>query len=377
MKRIIVLSFFVLIAQFVYAQRLNKSEFDCMEQPQATYAPAAFKHSDSDKVKNVILMIGDGMGMGHVSAAMAANGGNLTMTNLEVCGWVNTLLSSGLTTDSAAAATAYATGHKTDKHYLGVDENGKELENITEKIAPLGYSSAVVTTDFIGGATPAAFYSHSLDRGDEVKVWKDLADSKLSFFAGGSKEVFEALPDSLRVPVEKKFKIVYDMKEIRKKGNVGYFPELAQVSDISAPERENWLADATDYAVSRLDKSSKNGFFLMVEGARIDKGSHKNNFEMVIKETLDFDKAVEKAVRFAEKDGHTLVIVTSDHETGGLMMRKGKLNDGKVSAVFTGSGHTPSFVPLFAYGPRSYDFSRVMANSEVGQKIIEIFCSKK
>ena len=352
MKKIILFATFALAAQCLYAQHVTKGEIEFFKNPQEVYVPT--KANEKARVDNVILMIGDGMGMGHVSASMYVNGGQLTMTGMGVCGWVKTQSASDFTTDSAASATAYATGHKTNNYSVSVDPEGRTLETVVEKIAPRGYSCGVVTTDFIGGATPAAFYAHSSDRGDDVKVWKDLIASHLSFFAGGSQEAYKELSDSLRSALEGNFKIVYDMN--------------------SEPD---WLANATDFAISHLEKTSKKGFFLMVEGARIDKFSHKNDLNSVVLETLDFDKAVERAVRFAEKDGHTLVIVTSDHETGGLILRKAKGAKDKVSAVFSSTGHTPSLVPLFAYGPRAHSFSKVMGNNEVGQTVIDVFSSRK
>lgn len=375
MKKIILFATFALAAQCLYAQHVTKGEIEFFKNPQEVYVPT--KANEKARVDNVILMIGDGMGMGHVSASMYVNGGQLTMNGMGVCGWVKTQSASDFTTDSAASATAYATGHKTNNYSVSVDPEGRTLETVVEKIAPRGYSCGVVTTDFIGGATPAAFYAHSSDRGDDVKVWKDLIASHLSFFAGGSQEAYKELSDSLRSALEGNFKIVYDMNSEPDAAKVGYFPELNQITDMKAPERKDWLANATDFAISHLEKTSKKGFFLMVEGARIDKFSHKNDLNSVVLETLDFDKAVERAVRFAEKDGHTLVIVTSDHETGGLILRKAKGAKDKVNAVFSSTGHTPSLVPLFAYGPRAHSFSKVMGNNEVGQAVIDIFSSRK
>ena len=123
-----------------------------------------------------------------------------------------------------------------------------------------------------------------------------------------------------------------------------------------------------------IDKLSKNpnGFFLMVEGARIDKSAHSNDYSAVVREVLDFDKAVEAAIRFAEKDGNTLVIISADHETGALALRDGNIKEGKMKAMFVSKGHTPIMVPLFAYGPQSKLFGGVQENSDVSNKILQL-----
>ena len=115
----------------------------------------------------------------------------------------------------------------------------------------------------------------------------------------------------------------------------------------------------------------------MIEGARIDKEEHKNNYQGMVDETLDFDKAIEAAIRFAEKDGHTLVIISADHETGGVTLSMGVPEEGLIQGVFASRGHTPIMVPLFAYGPHSRDFSGTQENSDVSNKIFSLLTGKK
>ena len=130
-------------------------------------------------------------------------------------------------------------------------------------------------------------------------------------------------------------------------------------------------------AIDYLSQRGKKGFFLIVEGARIDKYAHGNNLEGTVKETLDFDKAVEAALRFAEKDGHTLVIISADHETGAIVARKGNYEENYVQSSFASPQHSPMMVPLYAYGPQSSAFMGYQQNNEVALKIIEIFTKGK
>lgn len=115
----------------------------------------------------------------------------------------------------------------------------------------------------------------------------------------------------------------------------------------------------------------------MIEGARIDKSSHQNDYQAVLREVLDFDKAIEIAIRFAEKDGNTLVVISADHETGALSLSGGDMKRGKIEGIFVSGGHTPIMVPLFAYGPQSHLFTGVQENSDVSNKIYSIFQNKK
>lgn len=142
-------------------------------------------------VKNVILMIGDGMGLAHICSGMYANQGQLTITNLKTCGFVRTQSANKFTTDSAASGTAYSTGKKTKNGALGMDENNQVIPNLPEKLSGYGYISGIVTTDNLDGATPAAFFAHQPERGMSKEIWADLPNSKLTFFSAGSYELFE------------------------------------------------------------------------------------------------------------------------------------------------------------------------------------------
>ena len=342
-------------------------------QKQGSYTPSFDADGKGVKVKNVILLIGDGMGWGAVNSAMYANGGELTMTNLKVWGSTRTQSADAFTTDSAASGTAFATGEKTNNGYVGVDVNGNNLENLPERLSELGYVSGVVSTDDLNGATPASFFAHNSARGASEAIWADLPSSSLSFASAGTRKVYENLELKTREAISRVFSVVYspDDDAVKGSGRLLYLPESVKA------DRGDYLPQTTQMAIEYLSAKAGKGFFLMVEGARIDKEEHGNNYPEMVFETLDFDKAVEIAVRFAEKDGHTLVIVTADHETGAVSLTRGEPADGFVQGTFASKGHSPMMVPLFAYGPHSTDFSGAQENSEVGQKIFKLLSSKK
>ena len=173
---------------------------------QGSYTPSFVNDGSGTEIRNVILMIGDGMGSGAVNAAMYANGGELTMTNLKTMGYVRTQSADNTTTDSAASGTAYATGVKTNNGYLGVAPDLSELENLPEKLARLGYISGVVSTDDMSGATPAAFFAHQSARGASGAIWADLAESVLSFASAGTEQSFQKLEFKTREALEERKK---------------------------------------------------------------------------------------------------------------------------------------------------------------------------
>ncbi|MCR5070914.1 MAG: alkaline phosphatase [Bacteroidales bacterium] len=340
---------------------------------QSTYTPSFKVDGTNAKVRNVILLIGDGMGHGAVNAAMYANGGALTMTNLRTFGLVRTQSADNFTTDSAASGTAYATGQKTNNGFVGMNTEREPIPNIPEMLTPLGYACGVLSTDNLSGATPAVFFAHQAARGEKEAIWADLPASALKFASAGTQSAFESMPLSTQDAIKKTFTVVYDPKDPAVAGSerLLYLPKSVHL------DRGDYLPATTEMAINYLSQRGKKGFFLMVEGARIDKHEHNNELPETLAETLDFDKAVEAAVRFAEKDGHTLVIISADHETGATLLNGGDPETGYVRVTFTSGSHTPMMVPLFAYGPHSRDFGCVQENSDVANKILQLLGAKK
>ena len=366
-----------LVALGVSAQAQNKevkaASGDYYATRQSAYTPSFDADGTNRRVRNVILMIGDGMGVGAVNAALYANGGELTMTNLRTVGFVRTQSADNFTTDSAASGTAYATGQKTNNGYLGMNPAKEVIPNIPELLAPLGYACGVLSTDDLNGATPAAFFAHQPARGMKDEIWADLPGSCLLFASAGTQATFEGLPFATQEEIRRRYTVVYDPDDddVEDSERLLYLPKSVNL------DRGDYLPATTEMAIEYLSERSRKGFFLMVEGARIDKSEHSNDFPGTVQETLDFDKAIEAAVRFAERDGHTLVIISADHETGATILSKADPQTGYALGVFASKGHTPMMVPLFAYGPHSREFSGVQENSDVADKILRLLGGKK
>ncbi|MBU2997319.1 alkaline phosphatase [Cellulophaga baltica] len=317
------------------------------------------------KIENIILLIGDGNGLSQISAATLANNGELTLTQLKSIGFIKTQAADDFTTDSAAAGTAIATGIKTNNRAIGTDVNGKAIKNIAEVLFDKGYKTGVITTDEITGATPAAFYAHQTDRSMVDEIANDLTKSKLHFFAGGGASIFE------ESSLLNKFKLL-PLNEVKSttSSRVGVFFSEHEVPSI-IDGRKNLLSEATVAGINFLSKDKK-PFFLMVEGAQIDSFGHHNNTEGIVTETIDFDTAITEAIKFADYNKETLVIITADHETSGFSVSSGDIDTHTIEGDFITYDHTATMVPVFAYGPYSQEFQGVYENNELFSKILKV-----
>lgn len=321
------------------------------------YLPSFEKDGADEIPKNIILMIGDGNGLAQISATALANGGSLSLTQLKNIGLLKTQSGDDFTTDSAGGATAMATGEKVRNRAIGVDMNGRKIPNLMEQLHAKGFSTAIITTDGITGATPASFFAHQRDRSMSDSILGDLATSPLDLFvaSGNTGAVgkgryfgFEMM-DSLK-----------DLNGTMKSRKGCFFPQGPAPAPLDTA------------VITVLENLNKNGrpFFLMVEGAQIDSYGHGNEIEGLIKEVIAFDRAVAEALRFADGHKNTLVIITADHETGGLTIPQGDMESRTIEADFTTNDHTGIFVPVFSYGPQSQGFQGVYENNRIYHKIL-------
>jgi alkaline phosphatase len=324
--------------------------------------------------KNVIFLIGDGMGMAQVYAAMVKNGNKLEMERCKHVGYSKTYCSNRFVTDSGAGGTALATGVKTNYGMIGMSPDSVAVETILEQADRNGLATGMVVTCAITYVTPATFIAHQVHRSMYEEVAADFLKTDIDVFIGGGRKYFESRKDGRNLIEElrdKQYQIAFDMDEV-KKNNSGKLAGLIHENQLPPmPERGDMLPDATDVAIKILNKNKK-GFFLMIEGSQIDWAGHSNDINSIIQETLDFDKAVGRALDFAEKDGETLVIITADHETGGLTLIDGSIEKRKVKAKFSTKGHSGIPVPVFSYGPGAEEFMGFMENSDFKDKIAKL-----
>lgn len=338
---------------------------------------SATKKSDSkgnSEIKNVILMIGDGMGLPHVYAAMTASELPLNIERCSVTGLQKTFSSDNYITDSGAAGTALATGIKTKNGAIGVDTAGNPVKSILEIAEENGLATGLVSTSSVTHATPASFIAHQSSRGNYEDIAKDFLKTDIDVFIGGGYDHFAKRKDKLNLIDSLKYR-GYEVDTLM---NAILNSASGRLAGFTAPlqnpyrlkGRGDMLSAASGKAIEILSKNP-GGFFLMIEGSQIDWAAHKHSADTVLDETLDFDKAVGTALDFAQKDRHTLVIITADHETGGVTITGGDRTARTVKLNFSTINHTAVMVPVFAYGPGSENFTGIYDNTDIFRKILE------
>lgn len=328
------------------------------------------------KIKNVIFMIGDGMGLAQVYAGMTASETPLSLEQFPYMGISKTYSASDYITDSAAGGTALACGVKTNNGMIGVAPDGSPVYSALHILAQHGWATGVIATSSITDATPASFVAHQPSRKMQEEIAADFVSNTPDVFIGGGRKYFNSRKDGRNLFTElndKGYEVISDLSGLKQSRSLKLAALLAEEGMPSMLDgRGDMLAESTEKAIDILKKNKK-GFFLMVEGSQIDWQCHANNQEGVISEMLDFDKAVAKALEFARNDGHTLVVVTADHETGGLVLQGGDINKHEVDAGFMLKGHSAVPVLVFAYGPGAEQFSGVMQNISMKNKILDLF----
>jgi len=269
-------------------------------------------------------------------------------------------------TDSAAGGTAIACGTKTNNGMIGMAPDSTKLNSIMETAHQNGLATGVVSTSSVTHATPASFVSHNSGRGNYEEIAKDFLNGTLDLFIGGGEDNFRARADSLDLTVKLRaqgFIVVYTLNELKNVQSEKIAGLLAKEHMPTATGgRAGALEEMTRKAIETLSKNKK-GFVLMVEGSMIDWGGHEQNLEYLASEMIDLDKAVGVATSYAESNGKTLVVVTADHETGGLTLTGGSISDHQVMGKFSGGDHTPVLVPVFSYGPGAEEFSGIHDNT--------------
>ena len=353
-----------------YFENAQASRYTSLNGHKVNFSEKA----DFGKVKNVILMIGDGMGLAQLSAGLLANKGELYMSKFSNYGFSMTQATDDFTTDSAAGGTAMATGNKTKNRYIGLDSSGEPLESLVDLSSKKGMKTGIVTTDNLVGATPSAFYGHQLDRDMSRGIVNDFIHSNVDLFIGNGKEKLEDLFNNGVATIRKNgySPVVDSFEGLKHKEGV---KPVVLVSNTDAKGEDGnplMIKKMAKTAIKYLNQDNETGFFLMVESAKIDSGGHNNSTEQVIEELLAFDKAIGEVLKFAQEDGNTLVIVTADHETGGMSLPQGNKIEGMVQGMFHSHDHTGIAVPVMAYGAGANEFTGIYQNVEIFNKIISL-----
>lgn len=332
------------------------------------------------KPKNVIFMIGDGMGIAQVYSGMVANNNHLAIEQCTYSGFSKTYSFSDFTTDSGAGGTALACGVKTRNGMIGMSPDSVAVLSILEQAEQNNLSTGIVVACAVTHATPASYIAHQVNRNMYEEIAADYLKTDIDVFIGGGKKYFEDRTDGKNLSIElkeKNYNVVYTLADVKATKTGKLAGLLYDDQNPGMPERGNMLPEATEAAINIL-KNNKKGFFLMVEGSQIDWASHANNVKQTALEMQDFDNTIAKVLEFAKKDKNTLVIITADHETGGMTLLNGKMGSIKdIQAVYTTKNHSGVPVPVFSFGPGAENFSGFMENTSFKQKIEKLLKLKK
>lgn len=329
----------------------------------------------TDKPKNIIIMIGDGMGPTQVSTSVLSFDNN-PFKRFTSTGFSVTCSADNLITDSAAGGTVIATGERTNNGYIGMDTQQKPLRNILEVAEKNNKATGVVVTCSITHATPASFVAHQPNRSMEENIAADFLKLPIDVAIGGGYGHFlpknksgrradgQNLIDSIKAHGYEYYNDEDDFFNASPKGK--FYAMFEEDGLPKACKRDYTLGQMVAPALKQLSENP-NGFVLMIEGSQIDWAGHANDDDYLVSEMKDFGTALDTVLNFAQKDGSTLVIVLADHETGGAAIVGGQRGD--IDIKFITGSHTAAMIPVFTYGPGQEQFRTIQENFEIGRKL--------
>lgn len=334
------------------------------------------------QVENIIFIIGDGMGLPQITA-LYMDGGMMPMQieRAQYTGIQKTYSANNRVTDSAAAGTALACGEKTNNGTIGMTPDGREMESVLKTAQKRGVATGIVVTYSPTDATPAAFVANTRSRKSNEDIAAAYLNSGIDFISGSRPEFFNKRVDGRNIITEMQDKGYLFAPDKATMLTSDRTPVLAlfPYEDIPFAGRDtlslrgDYLTEATVKALELLENTNKKGLFLMVESSFIDWAGHNNDITDVVAEMRDFDRLVGKVFDYADKNPGTLVIVTGDHETGGLTIISTSddytATDAGIKHLFSTGSHSGTFIPIFTYGTGAENFTGVMQNAEIARRI--------
>jgi len=331
--------------------------------------------AEGKPVKNIILMIGDGMGIMQMIAADRVNFG-LSMFNMKHIGMVNNSSKDAFTTDSAASGSALATGEQHYNRHIAADIDGTPFPSLTDYFYEKGKATAVVTLGDMDDATPSAFYAHCTERDSSDIITRCLLDGKLTILAGsGIKDMTYRRHDGVDM-ISGLESLGYDfVRSVKDIDATGKKVICIDEEMDAAAETDNigLLAETVRRSIAKLTAADEDGFFMMVEGAKVDYAGHSRCLPGSVMETLSFDMAVAEAMKFADSNGETLVIVTADHECGALVLVDGNNETGSVTGYYLSNDHTPVYPIVLSYGPGAARFTGRYLQRDIANRIKALY----
>ena len=373
MKKTLLFALVAVVAVVSCKKKQDEKQLQYYATPNPYEIVSVEEPSQDNEVRNVIIMIGDGMGLEQVSCAWVVNHGKLNIDNFTSIGLSRTYCTNELITDSGAGGTAISSGQKTGYSHVGTAADSTDIPSVLVKAKELGKKTGVAVTCHFADATPCDFCCHNEYRYNQDDLIADYVDCGVDYLSGGGLDWFT---------VNRK-----DGRDITKEmAAAGYTVALSEdelmkaelpVIGILAPDNLPVAMERGDlyrHTVARgLDilsrESGDNGFVMMLEGSCIDDWLHGNDIGKAMEELLDFDRTIGDVLKWAEADGHTLVVLTADHATGCLTLQDGDLEKGEIGIFFASESHNGIAVPVYAWGPGSKAFTGIRENDEWGRII--------
>ncbi|MES2560917.1 MAG: alkaline phosphatase [Bacteroidota bacterium] len=336
----------------------------------------SFTQKKAGRPKKVIFLIGDGMGLTQISGAMSEYKGQNAFERFKVIGLSKTRSADDYVTDSGAGATVFSIGKKTFNGAIGVGADTVAYENLFEKLKKKNWSTGVVATSSVTHATPAAFYAHVGSRNSEDDIASFLLKGNCDVAIGGGLQFFKARADKKDLFAElnkQGFVTIGDTINTFKPQTATRLVYTLATDGMKTMQegRGSFLKQAAINAADILGQNKK-GYMLMVEGSQIDWGGHAMDYEYMKAELYDFNETINAVLDKAEKEGDILVVVTADHETGGLTLTANKQNRQSFVPKYAYNKHTGVMVPVFAYGPGAEEFAGIYENTEIFYKFAKL-----
>ena len=326
-----------------------------------------------NEVRNVIIMIGDGMGLEQVSCAWVVNHGKLNLDRFPTVGLSRTYCTNELITDSGAGGTALAIGQKTGYSHVGTAADSTDVPSVLVKAQELGKKTGVVVTCHFADATPCDFCCHNEYRYNQDDLIADYVTCGVDYLAGGGLDWFTVNRkdgrDITKEMAAEGYTVALTEEELLK-ADLPVIGILAPDNLPVAMERGDLYRHSVARGLDILSRESGDkGFVMMLEGSCIDDWLHGNDIGKAMEELLDFDRTIGDVLQWAAADGHTLVVVTADHNTGALTLQDGNLEEGRIGVAFGSESHNGIAVPFYAWGPGSDAFTGIRENDEWGRLI--------
>ena len=326
-----------------------------------------------NEVRNVIIMIGDGMGLEQVSCAWVVNHGKLNLDRFPTVGLSRTYCTNELITDSGAGGTALSSGIKTAYSHVGTAADSTDIPSVLVKAQELGKKTGVVVTCHFADATPCDFCCHNEYRYNQDDLIADYVTCGVDYLAGGGLDWFTVNRKDGRDITKEMAAAGYTVALTENELMTAELPVIGILAPDNLPvamERGDLYRHSVARGLDILSRESGDkGFVMMLEGSCIDDWLHGNDIGKAMEELLDFDRTIGDVLEWAAADGHTLVVVTADHNTGALTLQDGNLEEGRIGVAFGSESHNGIAVPFYAWGPGSDAFTGIRENDEWGRLI--------